>query len=73
MRARRRQAHARPHPSAVPTPPRAFDREDVFGLAAALDDVIDFAEEVADYLVSKAAHILEGIALKVGTRLAPLA
>jgi predicted phosphate transport protein (TIGR00153 family) len=27
-----------------------FDREDVFGLAGALDDVVDFAEEVADYL-----------------------
>lgn len=31
-------------------PPRTFEREDVFRLAAALDDVIDFAEEVADYL-----------------------
>ena len=30
--------------------PRTFEREDVFGLAAALDDVVDFAEEVADYL-----------------------
>jgi predicted phosphate transport protein (TIGR00153 family) len=30
--------------------PRTFDREDVLGLAAGLDDVIDFAEEVADYL-----------------------
>jgi predicted phosphate transport protein (TIGR00153 family) len=29
---------------------KTFDREDVFALAAALDDVIDFAEEVADYL-----------------------
>lgn len=31
-------------------PPRTFDREDLFGLAAALDDIVDFAEEVADYL-----------------------
>ena len=31
-------------------PPRGLHREDVFGLAAALDDVVDFAEEVADYL-----------------------
>jgi predicted phosphate transport protein (TIGR00153 family) len=31
-------------------PPRTFDRDDVFGLAAAVDDVIDLAEEVADYL-----------------------
>lgn len=31
-------------------PPRTFDREDVFALAAALDDIVDFAEEVADYL-----------------------
>lgn len=32
------------------TPPRTFDREDVFALATAVDDVVDFAEEVADYL-----------------------
>lgn len=31
-------------------PPRTFDREDLFGLAVALDDIVDFAEEVADYL-----------------------
>ena len=31
-------------------PPRTVDREDLFGLAAALDDIVDFAEEVADYL-----------------------
>lgn len=31
-------------------PPRTFDREDLFALAAALDDIVDFAEEVADYL-----------------------
>jgi len=30
--------------------PRAFDREDVVALAAAIDDIVDFAEEVADYL-----------------------
>lgn len=30
--------------------PRTFDREDLFNLAVALDNVIDFAEEVADYL-----------------------
>ena len=29
---------------------RAFDRADVFDLAVSLDDVVDFAEEVADYL-----------------------
>jgi len=32
------------------TTPRSFDREDVFALATALDEVADFAEEVADYL-----------------------
>lgn len=32
------------------TPARTFDREDVFRLAACVDDVVDFAEEVADYL-----------------------
>lgn len=32
------------------TEPRQFDREDLFGLAASLDDVVDYAEEVADYL-----------------------
>ncbi len=31
-------------------PPRTIDREDLFGLAAAVDDIVDFAEEVADYL-----------------------
>ncbi|MEJ7786503.1 MAG: DUF47 family protein [Solirubrobacteraceae bacterium] len=31
-------------------PPRGLHRDDVFGLAAALDDIVDFAEEVADYL-----------------------
>src|SRR5919109_2641757 len=27
-----------------------IDREDIYGLASALDDVVDFTEEVADYL-----------------------
>ncbi|MGH2946724.1 MAG: DUF47 domain-containing protein [Solirubrobacteraceae bacterium] len=27
-----------------------LDREDIYGLAAALDDIVDYAEEVADYL-----------------------
>src|SRR4051812_39416405 len=27
-----------------------IDREDIYALASALDDVVDFAEEVADYL-----------------------
>jgi predicted phosphate transport protein (TIGR00153 family) len=27
-----------------------IDREDIYGLAAALDDVVDYTEEVADYL-----------------------
>src|ERR687886_1017601 len=27
-----------------------IDREDIYGLAAALDDIVDFTEEVADYL-----------------------
>jgi uncharacterized protein len=27
-----------------------IDREDIFSLASALDDIVDFAEEVADYL-----------------------
>ena len=27
-----------------------FDREDIYGLASALDDIIDFIEEVADFL-----------------------
>ena len=28
-----------------------IDREDIYGLASALDDVVDFTEEVADYLI----------------------
>jgi uncharacterized protein len=28
-----------------------IDREDVYGLATALDDIVDFTEEVADYLI----------------------
>src|SRR3954453_15929319 len=27
-----------------------IDREDIYGLASALDDVVDYTEEVADYL-----------------------
>jgi uncharacterized protein len=27
-----------------------FDREDIYGLASALDDIVDFIEEVADFL-----------------------
>lgn len=30
--------------------PRRFDREDVVALAGVVDDIVDFAEEVADYL-----------------------
>jgi predicted phosphate transport protein (TIGR00153 family) len=48
--------------------PRTFDREDIFGLAAAVDDVIDLAEEVADYLglyqieaPIEAAQLLAGV------------
>ena len=58
-------------------PPRTFDREDVLGLAVALDDVVDFAEEVADYLglyqieaPNEAAQQLAGVLLEASRALA---
>jgi uncharacterized protein Yka (UPF0111/DUF47 family) len=56
-------------------PQRTFDREDIYALAAAVDDVIDptviirwkdLFERLEDAIDSceRAAHILEGIAVK---------